>query len=149
MYGPIPKNKNRKKSICVCHKCDNKSCVRPSHLFLGTQKDNIQDMFAKGRERKLSPNELKKLCESMKGNQYRKGKKLSSAHIDALRQANLGNKNSLLRKTFERSPEMREKMSKAMLGNKNGVGHKCHHSLETREKMQKSALLRWQRSKNR
>ena len=32
----------------ACHHCDNKSCVRPSHLFLGTSKDNTQDLIKKG-----------------------------------------------------------------------------------------------------
>jgi hypothetical protein len=36
----------------VLHKCDNKRCVRFSHLFLGTAADNVHDMQAKGRERK-------------------------------------------------------------------------------------------------
>lgn len=35
--------------LVLCHRCDNRGCVNPEHLFVGTQRDNILDMFAKGR----------------------------------------------------------------------------------------------------
>lgn len=42
-HGPIPSG------MLVCHHCDNPSCTRPDHLFLGTQTDNLQDASRKGR----------------------------------------------------------------------------------------------------
>lgn len=46
-YGLIPEG------YYVCHRCDRPNCVEPTHLWVGTQSQNIADAYAKGRRRKV------------------------------------------------------------------------------------------------
>ena len=56
-YGKIPIG------ILVCHRCDNKGCANPEHLFLGTYNDNNHDAIEKGRNMRGEKQNFAKLTE--------------------------------------------------------------------------------------
>lgn len=58
-YVDIPKE------LCVLHKCDNRKCIRPDHLFLGTKAENNKDMAAKGRSARGEKHGTRKHPESV------------------------------------------------------------------------------------
>ena len=57
--GEIPEGGPPPHGYVVMHKCDNRLCVNPAHLELGTQADNVQDMLDKGRKVSGTPSGVK------------------------------------------------------------------------------------------
>jgi hypothetical protein len=55
--GPIPNG------MLVCHTCDNRACVNPDHLYVGTHRDNSIDMVARCRSVRGEATALHKLTE--------------------------------------------------------------------------------------
>jgi hypothetical protein len=76
-HGSVPRTKY------VLHKCDNRLCINPDHLFLGSKADNVKDMVNKGRAWWQRP--FEEMPENMK-RLIKKRRKLSSQQIKELKE---------------------------------------------------------------
>ena len=78
--GPIPEG------LLICHTCDTPSCVRPSHLFPGTSRENILDMHKKGRAGKQRPGRKLKVAELAPRGEMHHRSKLTDAQAAEIRE---------------------------------------------------------------
>lgn len=77
------------KNLCVCHSCDNPSCVNPKHLWLGTNKQNVEDRVRKGRGK----------CGNLKGEDHG-GHKLTEKDVLKIRKVGKRYTQEILAKKF-------------------------------------------------
>ena len=98
--GEVPKGK------IVRHRCDNPPCVNPEHLLLGTNSDNMKDMFA--RNRQGSSNRKRTHCR--KGHEFTPENIVSKTDSDGTIQRNCRECIKISRKKNRANPEKREKI---------------------------------------
>jgi hypothetical protein len=120
LIGPVPDD------MFVCHSCDNRRCVRPNHLFLGSPAENASDMAVKGRApwkgKTRSPEAKQKMREAKLGKTGR--------HTEAQRLAA-----SKTMQTLWADPEFRQRQIEISTGR--------IKSAEEIEKMRQAALRQW------
>lgn len=75
-----------KNNLWVLHRCDNKKCCNPNHLFLGTYLDNVADMVKKGRQAKGNKNGLRVHPESVQRGEKHTSSKLTKKQVLEIKQ---------------------------------------------------------------
>jgi hypothetical protein len=98
-HGPIPKG------LFVCHRCDIPLCVRPDHMFVGTNAENLADMRVKGRGFNLGARTAKLNAETVRAIRRRYAAGETVGELERAFRYDHANISKIIRRTIWKSVE--------------------------------------------
>jgi len=131
----IERSVTDRKSNMILHRCDNKWCVNPNHLYLGTAKDNVRDLLERNEKYR------KHMLVDNIGNKYAQGRKRPVEECEAISKALKGMPKSEEHRQKLREANIGKKQSQETINKKRAALIGKRRNDETRDRMRKA----WER----